>query len=110
MLMWPLAAFGRLEVLARLLSRELLRRPLPVGASPDSRKLEGPANDEGALADSALARLGMLASNSEAGMPVAAAKAAKTPDSLLEAVVGGASGLPRDRSSAAMALAIRGRK
>lgn len=98
------------DVLARALNLVLLRLPLPAPALEVSPVREGPAREEGALADSAFARLGMEASKSDGGMPVAAAKAAKTPDSLLDAVPGEASGLPRDLSSAAIALATRGRR
>jgi hypothetical protein len=100
-------------VLALALSRVLLRRPLSVAeaaAPAPSRRREGPASDEGALADRALARFGTEASNSDAGMPVAAANAANTPESLLDAVPEVANGLPRDLSSAAKALITRGRR
>jgi len=101
----------KLDVLALALRRVLLRRPLSVddaAAASASRSRDGPAREEGALAERAFAKFGTEASNSDAGMPVAAAKAASTPDSLLEAVPEVASGLPRDLSSAANALITRG--
>lgn len=92
----------------------LLRRPPsvvddPAAASP-SRKRDGPASEEGALADRALARFGTDASKSDAGMPVAAANAANTPESLLEADADVVNEPPRDLSSAAKALMTRGRR
>lgn len=98
-------------MLALALSLVLRRRPLAGPAvDADSRNRDGPAREDGALADSAFARFGTDASNSDAGIPVAAAKAANTPDSLLDAVPGETAEPPRDRSSAAMALMTRGRK